>query len=276
MTDLFSFEKAKKKRRKIAMMTAYDAPTAELLEAQGVDVILVGDSVAMVLLGYDHTAQVSMDEMLHHARAVLRGAKRSFVIGDLPLKGVEKGPRHALESSKKFIAAGCHAVKLEWNKDSLETVRLLKKDRIPAMGHIGLTPQTVQGGDFRVQGRQAEKAAELVRNALALEKAGAFAVLLECVPVSVAKVVTAKLKVPTIGIGAGPHCDGQVLVFNDAIGTFNKFRPRFVRTYASLYPQMEKAVKAFVRDVRGGGFPKRKECFLMPAEEEKRFLELSA
>ena len=267
----------KRKRRKIVMMTAYDAPTAELLEAQGVDVLLVGDSVGMVLLGYDSTASVTMDEMEHHAKAVLRGAsKKALVIGDLPLKGVEKGPRQALESARRFIRAGCKAVKLEWNRHSVDIVKILKKNSIPAMGHIGLTPQTAhKDGGYRVRGQGAEKAAEFLKHALQLEKAGAFAVLLECVPVPVAKIVTERLKVPTIGIGAGPYCDGQVLVFNDVIGTFNKFRPRFVRSYAKLFPPMERAVVRFVADVRGRRFPRKKESFRMAPEEERRFKELA-
>ena len=242
------------------MLTAYDAPTAELLEAQGVDYLLVGDSVGMVLLGYDSTVPVTMDEMIHHAKAVRRGAKKSFVIGDLPLKGVVKGPAQTLRSARRFVReAGCQAVKLEWSPRCLESVRLLVKNRIRVMGHIGLTPQSAaKEGGFGVRGQNAEKAAQLLQNAVALEKAGAFGVLLECVPTPVAKKITQRLKVPTFGIGAGPYCDGQVLVFHDVIGSFKKFKPRFVRSYADVHSVMQKAVGRLVQDVRHGRFPQKK------------------
>jgi 3-methyl-2-oxobutanoate hydroxymethyltransferase len=257
------------------MLTAYDAPTAELLEREGVDIVLVGDSVGMVLLGYDSTMPVTMDEMIHHARAVRRGAKKSYVIGDLPLKGVEKGPAQVLASAKRFLReGGCQAVKLEWNEHCLESVRLLKKNRIPVMGHIGLTPQSAaKEGGYHVRGQEARKALELVKHAAALEKAGAFAVLLECVPSPVAQAVTERLGIPTFGIGAGPYCDGQVLVFHDVVGAFKKFRPRFVRKYADVHGVMKKAVRRFVDDVRRGKFPGKKESFGMTPEESVRFEE---
>ena len=275
--NIRSFIQAKKKRRKLVMLTAYDAPTAELLQAQGVDIVLVGDSLGRVLLGYDSTVPVTMDEMLHHARAVRRGAKKSFIIGDLPLKGVEKGPRQTLESARRFLKeAGCQAVKLEWNKHCLQSVRLLVKNRIPVMGHIGLTPQSAaREGGFKVRGQAAGKALELLKNARALEKTGAFAVLLECVPAPVAKIVTRRLRVPTFGIGAGPDCDGQVLVFHDVIGTFKRFKPRFVRHFMNGHALMEKAVHRFIRDVRRGNFPSKKESFRMKPEERRLFEEAS-
>ena len=260
------------------MLTAYDAPTAELLEAQGVDILLVGDSVGMVLLGYESTVPVTMDEMVHHAKAVRRGAKKSFVIGDLPLKGVEKGPRQALASARRFVReAGCQAVKLEWNPRCLESTRLLVKKGIPVMGHIGLTPQSAaREGGFGVRGQSAEKAARLLRNALALEKAGAFSVLLECVPTPVAKKITERLDIPTFGIGAGEHCDGQVLVFHDVVGAFKKFKPRFVRSYADVHSVMRKAVGRFVKDVRRGHFPQKKHGFNMKKKEVARFEALTS
>ena len=260
------------------MLTAYDAPTAELLEAQGVDILLVGDSVGMVLLGYESTVSVTMDEMIHHAKAVRRGAKKSFVIGDLPLKGVEKGPKQALESARRFVReAGCQAVKLEWSPRCLKTTRLLVKNGIPVMGHIGLTPQSAaKEGGFGVRGQRADKAAQLLKNALALEKTGAFAVLLECVPTPVAKKITQRLKIPTFGIGAGKYCDGQVLVFHDVVGAFKKFKPRFVRSYADVHSMMQQAVGRFVKDVRSEHFPKKKHGFNMKKEEAMRFEALSS
>ena len=255
------------------MLTAYDAPTAEILEEQGADVLLVGDSVGMVLLGYDSTVPVTMDEMVHHARAVRRGAKKSFLIGDLPLKGVQKGPAQTLVSARRFLReAGCQAVKLEWSRHCLESVRLLKKNRIPVMGHLGLTPQSAaREGGYRVRAQQAVQALELVKHAQDLEKAGAFSVLLECVPSPVAKAVTERLSIPTFGIGAGPDCDGQVLVFQDVVGAFKKFRPRFVRRYADTRAAMEKAAGRFIQDVRRGRFPGKKESFGMNKEESARF-----
>ena len=257
------------------MITAYDAPTAELLEQAGTDIVLVGDSVGMVLLGYESTVPVTMDEMVHHAKAARRGAKKAFLMGDLPLKGVEKGPAQTLASAKRFMKeAGCQAVKLEWNKHCIAATKLMVKNRIPVMGHVGLTPQTAaRDGGFKVKAQQADKAAELLQKALAFQKAGAFGVLLECVPSPVAQVVTQKLKVPTFGIGAGPHCSGQVLVFHDIVGAFKKFRPRFVKKYADADSLARHAVSRFITDVHSGRFPRRKNSFGMKKEERALFLE---
>ena len=267
------FIRAKRRGKKWVMLTAYDAPTAELLEASGVDLILVGDSLGMVLLGYPSTVQVTMDEMIHHAKAVRRGAKRSFIIGDLPLKGIEKGPRQALDSARRFLKeGGCDAVKLEWGRRALETADFLIKHKIPLMGHVGLTPQTAaQRGGFRVQAQDAAGAFAVQRQAEFFEKRGVFSVLLECVPVPVAKSITEKLAVPVIGIGAGPHCDGQVLVFHDLVGIFKKFTPRFVKRYAQLDDAMQKAVAAYVKEVRAGTFPRKEHGFMMKKEELAKF-----
>ncbi len=263
-----------KPSRKQTMLTAYDAPTAEILESEGIDFILVGDSVGMVLLGYASTVPVTMDEMIHHAKAVRRGAKKTFVIGDLPLKGIQKGPRQALESAKRFIKeAGCQAVKLEWNARCLETTRLLVQHKICVMGHVGLTPQSAfrQGG-FKVRAQSSKEAQTLLETALAFEKAGAFSLLLECIPAPVAKAVTQRLRIPTFGIGAGPDCDGQVLVFQDIIGSFKKFTPRFVKIYADVDGLSRKAVSYFIREVRSGRFPEKKHCFGMKKEEQDKFV----
>ena len=256
--------------KKQAWLTAYDAPTAELLEEAGIDAILVGDSVGMVVLGYSTTTPVTMEEMLHHIRAVRRGAKKTRIIGDLPLKGVERGPKQALQSAKRFIEAGCDSVKLEWREDFFEILDLLKAHRIPVMGHFGLTPQSVKKGErFGLRDATAKEAAQLVRRALEAEKRGASSVLLECVPWKAAKEVAEKLRIPVIGIGAGPYCDGQVLVFHDLVGIFRKFKPKFVKRYARLHPLMERAVKRYQKEVSAGKFPAKRHSFEMKTEAGK-------
>ncbi len=255
------------------MLTAYDAPTAELLEKSGVDFILVGDSVGMVLLGYPSTLPVTMDEMIHHAKAVRRGAKNTYLIADMPVKGIKNGPKQALASAKRFIEeAGCDAVKLEWNQNALRSTDLILKHNIPVMGHLGLTPQTAfQKKDFKVRGQEAKKAELIFKNAAEWTRHGIFSLLLECVPSPVAAAITDSLRIPTIGIGAGAACDGQVLVFQDLVGTFTKFKPRFVKRYANLEPVMRRAVQKYVSDVHEGRFPQKKYSFSMKKEEEKKF-----
>lgn len=256
------------------MLTAYDAPTAELLENAGIDLILVGDSLGMVLLGYPSTREVTMDEMIHHAKAARRGARHSLIVGDLPLKGIEKGPRQALASARRFIKeAHLDAVKLEWGKDAVEIMKLFSKHRIPVMGHVGLTPQTVKGRDgFKVRGREALCAMKIFMAAKTFEANGAFSVVLECIPKAVASIITGRLKIPTIGIGAGPACDGQVLVFQDLAGIFKKFHPRFVKRYADLDRVMRRAVESYKQDVLSGKFPKNEHSFSMKTAEFDLFL----
>src|SRR3989338_7795046 len=268
------FIQDKNKKKKWSMLTAYDTPTAGLLEKSGIDLILVGDSLGMVLLGYSSTAEVTMDEMIHHAKAVRRGAPNSFIIGDLPLKGIRRGPEQALDSARRFSQeAGMNAIKLEWSKDSVRTAQLLIRHHIPVMGHIGLTPQSVKKNTgFRVQGQDAKSALNIFKNAMAFERSGVFSVVLECVPSPVGKAITQNLRVPTLGIGAGPNCDGQVLVFHDLVGIFTKFHPKFVKRYADLGKQMKAAVQKFRQDVIAGQFPKKSHSFAMKQEEEKIFL----
>ncbi len=251
------------------MLTAYDALTSRILEEAKVDFILVGDSVGMVLLGYPNTGSVTMEEMLHHAKAVRRGAPKSFIIGDLPKKGVEKGPRHALESAKKFFHdARLDAVKIECSLDSLKATELIVKTGIMVQGHIGLTPQKVKkAADFKLQGRSASAAQKILRQARAFEAAGASLLLLECIPWELAKVISDSVKIPTIGIGAGPCCDGQVLVFHDLVGMFDSFKPKFVKKYAEIGVEIKKAVADYVRDVREGHFPGIAQSFSMDARE---------
>lgn len=266
----------KKTGKKWAMLTAYDAPSAEILEASGVDWILVGDSLGMVVLGYDSTLPVTMDEMIHHAKAVRRGAKKAFIIGDLPFKGIEKGPRHALVSAQRFMReAHCNAVKIEWTKDCPKTVELLVKNKIPVMAHLGLTPQTAyQTGDFSVKGRQAHAAADLLEKAILLEKKGVFGVLLECVSSELAQAVTTRLRVPTVGIGSGPHCDAQVLVLSDVVGLYQKLNPRFVKRYANFAQEMASAATRYTNDVHMRKFPLKKNSYFMKPGERKIFKSL--
>lgn len=265
---------AKKRGKKWAMLTAYDALTSSLLEKEGVDWILVGDSVGMVLLGYPSTVGVTMAEMLHHAKAVRRGATKAFVIADMPFEAVSQGAKYALACAKRFVSeAGCDAVKIEWRSDALEIAKIIIKNKIPVMGHVGLTPQSVKKNEgFRVRGKLARDAASVYKNAVSFEQVGAFCVLLECVPEPVTRAVTQTLKIPTIGIGAGRACDGQVLVFHDMTGLFTKFTPRFVKRYFNGAKELRGAAQKFVKEVRIGAFPEKKHSFMMDPLEEKGFL----
>ncbi len=262
--------RAKKTGRKLTMLSVYDCPMADIVDRSGVDMTLVGDSLGMVILGYPSTREVTMDEMIHHAKAVRRGVKKSLLIGDLPLKGVERGPRQALESARRFMnEAGCEAVKLEWVKDAPAILAAFRKARIPVMAHVGLTPQTI--GAYKVQGAKADDALRIFNEAHVAETEGAFGVLFECVPEEVAKTVTSTLKIPTIGIGSGRGCDGQVLVFHDVAGMNASFRARFVQRYAYLYPSMEKAASRYVKAVSTGKYPRKKHTFAIPSEELAAF-----
>lgn len=271
--DIPALIQAKIRGKKWAVLTAYDFPTGEAVDAAGADFVLVGDSLGMVVLGYLSTRDVTMDEMIHHAKAVRRGVKKALVIGDLPLKGIEKGPNQALRSARRFMQeAGCDAVKVEWSERAPAILERLRREKIPVMGHVGLTPQSVPvGGPFKVKGALAEEAAAIYEAALTFEKLGAFSVVLECVPEPVAARITKALKIPTIGIGAGRFCDGQVLVFHDVTGIFNKFSPRFVKRYAELGPLMRKAVSSFVLDTAKGRFPAKCHVYEMPKEALKDF-----
>jgi 3-methyl-2-oxobutanoate hydroxymethyltransferase len=243
---------------KIVCLTAYDFPTARILDAAGVDLILVGDSLGMVVLGYENTVPVTMDEMIHHTRAVSRGVRRALLVGDMPYFSFHLSPAETVRNASRFLKEGsAAAVKIEGaSLKRLKLVEAMVEAEIPVMGHVGLTPQSIHHlGRFRVKGNRADEARRILDGALGLEKAGAFAVVLESVPVEVAADVTRALKVPTIGIGAGPACDGQVLVFHDAMGFTTGYMPKFVRKYADLYAVMSGAVAAYVKDVREGRFP---------------------
>lgn len=249
--------KALKGQRKLSMLTAYDYPTAALLDRCGLDMILVGDSLGMVVLGRDDTLAVTMDEMLHHCRAVVRGVKRALVIADMPFLSYETGPEQAVANAGRLLKeAGVRAVKLEGGAAHVAQVRALVRAGIPVQGHIGLTPQRIaELGGFKVQGRGEEAAKALVADGLALAEAGVFSLVLEAIPAPLAAAITAAVPVPTIGIGAGPHCDGQVLVIHDILGLYERFTPRFVKRYANLSKPMEEAVLAYKREVEEGIFP---------------------
>ena len=246
----------------LVMVTAYDAPTARIVDEAGSDVILVGDSVAMVVLGYEDTLQVTVDDMVHHTAAVARTRPRALVVADLPWLSYHLGPEDAVRNAGRLVRAGAKAVKLEGGRKRLAVVAALVDAEIPVMGHLGLTPQSVHAtGGYKVQAKDADGAVELVADARALAAAGCFAVVLEGVPAPVARLVTDAVDVPTIGIGAGRWCDGQVLVFHDLVGLEDRVLPRFVRRYASLKADGVAAVAAFAGDVRAGRFPDEAESY---------------
>jgi len=261
-----------KNKRKITMLTAYDYPLASLINKAGIDMILVGDSVANVVLGLDSTTKVGMTEMIHHAKAVTRAVKQALVIGDMPYDSYQVNPQDAVRNARRFIdEAKCDAVKLEWFEQCLEVTEEIIQAGIPVMGHIGLTPQTADKlGGFKVQGKDAEAAKRLIEQAVALEKLGCFSIVLECVPDKIAEMITRKLKIPTIGIGAGVHCDGQVLVTHDLLGLFERFKPKFVKQYLNLSPMIQKAIEDYKNEVIKGEFPTREHSFSMKEEELKK------
>lgn len=252
------------KGEKITMLTAYDYPTAAILDRVGIDTILVGDSLGMVVLGYDSTVPVTMTDMLHHLKAVRRGAPNTFVIADLPYLSYPS-PEKALYNAGRLVKeGGADAVKLEGGKDYCEIVSYLTKRGLPVVAHVGLTPQTAaQLGGFKVQGRDLESAQRIYDDALALEKAGAIMIVLEAIPALLAKKITEKLKIPTIGIGAGRDCDGQVLVLQDILGLFDRFVPKFVKQYETLAKNIESAVRNYCQDVKELSFPTSEHSFAL-------------
>jgi 3-methyl-2-oxobutanoate hydroxymethyltransferase len=261
--SLAEIRSMKNKGEKITMLTAYDASMARLLSGCDVDMLLVGDSLGMVMLGYDSTVPVTMDEMIHHAKAVRRGAPESFIVGDLPYGSYQTGARDAINNGLRFLKeADCDAVKLEGGLKVCGIVEALVGAGIPVMAHIGLTPQTAsQLGGYKVQGKGIEDARRLVAEAKALEAAGAFSIILECVPDTLAKVISASLAMPTVGIGAGVHCDGQVLVTHDLLGMFEKFTPKFVKKFADLSPLIKESIRTYGQEVKAGSYPAMEHSF---------------
>lgn len=258
-----SFRQAKEKNEKISMLTAYDYSTAKLLDQAGVDTLLVGDSLGNVMLGYENTLQVTMDDMLHHTRAVSRGAKHALVIGDMPFLSYHISVEEAIRNAGRFIQeAGAHAVKLEGGKNVIPQIKGIIAAQIPVIGHLGLTPQSVNVfGGFKVQGRDLEAAEKMIEEALLLQEAGVFGIVLECVPEKLAKLITEKLDIPTIGIGAGKYCDGQVLVIQDMLGMYSDFVPKFVKQYANVGQAMVEAVKNYDKEVKSSAFPEEAHTF---------------
>lgn len=255
----------KEEGRKISMITAYSFPQAQCVDEAGIDIILVGDSLGMVELGYRDTVPVTMDEMLNHTKAVMRGVKRAHVVGDLPFMSYNISREQAVTNAGiLYKDGGADSVKLEGGQDMAPAVNAIVKAGIPVFGHIGLTPQTANVlGGFKVQGKSLDQARKVVDDAVALEEAGVFAIVLEAIPRQLAALITETVKVPTIGIGGGLDCDGQVLVLHDMVGLFRRFTPRFVKVYADLYTVQLDAVKRFISDVQGKAFPAEEHTFTM-------------
>ena len=264
-----TFRQKKERGEPISMLTAYDYPTALAMDQAGVDAILVGDSLAMVVLGYETTLPVTMEEMLHHARAVARGAKSALLIGDLPFMSYQVSVEEATRNAGRFLQqGGMDAVKLEGGRERADAVRSITSAGIPVMGHLGLTPQSVnQLGGFRAQGKTALAARRLVEDALILEEAGAFSLVLESVPARLADLISKKISIPTIGIGAGAGCDGQVLVTHDLLGLFDRFTPKFVKKYADFHREMQRAFTDYIEDVETKRFPAQEHTVEMDDKE---------
>ncbi len=263
---------ALKGKRKITMLTAYDYPIASLVDKAGIDMVLVGDSLANVVLGLDSTTKVGMAEMIHHSKAVTRAVKHALVVGDMPYESYQINPEESVKNALRFIEEGkCDAVKLEWFDRCLEVTKEIIKAGIPVMGHIGLTPQTVDKiGAFKVQGKDAEAALKLNGQAKTLEKLGCFAIVLECVPDKISELITKKLAIPTIGIGAGVHCDGQVLVIHDMLGLFERYTPKFVKKYANLSSLISEAIEKYKLEVIQEKFPAPEHSFNIKEEELRK------
>ena len=260
---VLTFKEAKQKGEKLTMLTAYDYSTAKLVDEAGVNSILVGDSLGMVMLGYEDTLSVTMEDMIHHTAAVARGTKNALVVGDMPFLSYNTGIRDAVINAGRLMREGrANCVKLEGGKEVCDVIRAITDAKIPVCAHLGLTPQAVNAlGGFKVQGKSLESAKALIEDALAVQEAGAFALVLECVPAAIAKKISSMLDIPTIGIGAGPDCDGQVLVYQDMLGLYKDFTPKFVKKFANIGDVMTEGIKAYISEVADGIFPEEKHCF---------------
>ncbi len=256
-------KKAKQTHQKLTMITAYDYTMAQLVDRAGVDIILVGDSLGMVVQGNENTLSVTVDDIIYHTKAVKKGAKSAFILADMPFMSYHVSVEKAVENAGKIIKeSGADAIKLEGGADVIDKVEAIIKAQIPVIGHLGLTPQSINVfGGFKVQGKQLETAKQLIEDALALEKAGITAITLEGIPEKLAKIISEKVSVPTIGIGAGKYCDGQVLVSNDMLGMFSDFVPKFVKQYALLHKDIDTAVKKYIDEVKTGQFPTEKHNY---------------
>jgi 3-methyl-2-oxobutanoate hydroxymethyltransferase len=266
-TTLYMLEK-KAKKEKITMLTAYDYSTAKLMDSCGIDALLVGDSLGMVMLGYDSTLPVTMDDMIHHSKAVARGCETAMVVADMPFMSYQTSVTDAVVNAGRLIKeSGAGAVKLEGGEDVRSQIEAITRASIPVMGHIGLTPQSVNAlGGFKVQGKDRTQAGKLIEDALAVEQAGAFSVVLECVPAGLAAMITGLLKIPTIGIGAGAGCDGQVLVYQDMLALYPGNRPRFVKQYADAGSVLRSAFQGYIEETKNGLFPASEHTFKIDDE----------
>jgi 3-methyl-2-oxobutanoate hydroxymethyltransferase len=260
---ILDIKKMKIQGEKISVLTAYDYGMASLLDESDIDIILVGDSLGMVVLGYDTTLPVTMEDMLHHTKAVSRAAQNALIVADMPFLTYQISPATALANAGRFLQeANAQAVKLEGGREYAEIVHKMTYAGIPVMGHLGLTPQSVhQLGGYKVQGKKEDTAGKIMQDAKVLEEAGAFALVLECIPEILASEITQSLTIPTIGIGAGVHCDGQVLVVNDMLGMYDRMTPKFVKKYAHLNLEIKKAVKSYIAEVKNGTFPDSEHSF---------------
>ncbi len=267
-------QELKTQGHKIRMVTAYDYPMAALVDQSPMEMILVGDSLGMVVLGYESTVPVTMEEMIHHTRAVMRGAHDTFVVADLPFMSYQVSAPEAVRNAGRLVKeGGADAVKLEGGEAVLPAVRAIVAAGIPVMGHLGLTPQTATMlGGLKSQARSAEAARSLLRDARSLEEAGVFALVLEAIPAQLGELVTKELSIPTVGIGAGPGCDGQVLVLHDLLGLFQRFLPKFVKRYANLSESVAAALEQYCQEVESGSFPAAEHCFNMKREELDKLL----
>jgi 3-methyl-2-oxobutanoate hydroxymethyltransferase len=272
---IFDLQEKVDRGEKVFQVTAVDFPTAQLVDRAGIDCILIGDSLGMTALGYDSTVPVTMDEMIHHAKAISRAAKRALLVGDLPLGAYHASREDAVHSAMRMIKeGGADVVKLEGGEDFATMAKAVVDSGVPVMAHIGLTPQLMSKlGGFKVQGKNAVAGVQLLKDALAMEQAGCFAIVLEAIPDRVAQLITERLRIPTIGIGAGPHCDGQNLVLHDMVGLFDRFSPKFVKRYANCWDLISKALVDFQEDVRNGGFPKDEHSFTMKEEEYRAMMQ---
>ncbi len=263
--SVLTFRNAKQKNERLTMLTAYDYSTAKLIDAAGIDSVLVGDSLGMVMLGYEDTLSVTMEDMIHHTKAVARGVKDALVVSDLPFMSYQTSVYDAVSNAGRLIKEGrAQAVKLEGGLEVCPQIKAIVEASIPVMAHIGLTPQSVNAfGGFKVQGKDEEAARSLIEQAKAVEAAGAFAVVLECIPARLADLITKSISIPTIGIGAGNGCDGQVLVYQDMLGLYSDFTPKFVKRYAEIGPQMQTAIEGYITEVKSGAFPAAEHTFAL-------------
>lgn len=263
-----TFKQAKAKNERLTMLTAYDYSTAKLIDSSGINGILVGDSLGMVCLGYEDTLSVTMEDMIHHTKAVARGVKDSLIVADMPFMSYQTSVYDAVVNAGRLIKEGrAHSVKLEGGLEVCDKIEAITKASIPVMAHIGLTPQSVNSiGGFKVQGKDEEAAKALIEAAIAVEKAGAFAIVLECVPAKLAKIITEKVSIPTIGIGAGVDCNGQILVYQDMLGMFSDFTPKFVKKYENLGEKMTAAFNRYIDEVKDGVFPAEEHVFKISDE----------